>query len=195
MRIVQTLSLLTVLSVRAFGANFSMVAVGAFGEPLSECRVESFQSTATQAKYANDYKDRFRGLAASDLPDGDYRVNIGCREARIGAYVKVSNVDRFEVISDNRRIMRSGHLTPHLVVRMDDPRPPGETWWLTLRALYNKRSDTVEFQRDTGEATVADPDPGSYVVSVLSSAGYNCLREIDLVERTRFWTLDPTSCT
>ena len=57
-----------------------------------------------------------------------------------------------------------------------------------------ERSDTVEFQGDTEEALVTDPDPGSYVVSVLSSTGYGCLREIDLVEFTSLWTFDPATC-
>lgn len=180
------------VSVNASAASFTMVAVGEFGEPLTECRVQSFQSTKTRANHANEFKERFRGLAATDLPDGEYVADINCREARIGKYVTVSNFDRFEVVSENRRISRV-HPVPQLVIRMNSSRE-GETWWLTLRALYSKRSDTIEFQRTTSEARITDPDPGSYVVSVLSSTGYECLREIDLTERTRLWTFDPAVC-
>lgn len=91
--------------------------------------------------------------------------------------------------------MRSDHLIPQLAVRMSGPKPPGETWWLTLRALYNNQSYTAEFQGETGGAHVADPDSGSYVVSVHSTTGYDCVREIDLAEPTRLWTFDPASCT
>ena len=196
MRSAQILRLLigALVSANVFAANFVMVAIGAFGEPFTECRVESFRSTKTKAKRANDYKERFRGLAANALPNGEYTADISCREARIGTYVTVSDSHRFEVVSENRRIIRS-HPIAHLVIRMNSPLPTGETWWLALRALYGRRSDTVQFQSDTAETNIADPDPGSYVVSVLSSTGYNCLREIDLVERTSLWTFDPAACT
>jgi|HubBroStandDraft_6_1064221.scaffolds.fasta_scaffold906184_2 hypothetical protein len=108
-----------------------MVAIGEFGEPLTECRVEKFQSTTT----TKDYRERFRGLAASELPDGEYRVEISCRGARALDHVKVA-----------------------------------------------------------GEAHILDPDPGSYLVGVLSSRGYSCLHEIDLVDRTRLWTFDAEAC-
>jgi len=152
--------------------------------------VESFRSK-TRAKHANEYKERFRGLAASDLPDGEYIADIKCREARIGQNVQVSGFHPFEVVSEYRRLGRSDP-PPSLLIRMNSPHPQGETWWLTLRALYRKRSDTVEFRGDT--AAIIDPDTGSYVVNVQSSAEYNCLREIDLADHTRLWTFDPAAC-
>jgi hypothetical protein len=79
------------VGVKGFGANFTLVAVGGFGEPLTECRVESFRPSGTGAKHASDYKERFRGLVASDVPDGKYGADISCRGVRIGRYVSVSN--------------------------------------------------------------------------------------------------------
>jgi hypothetical protein len=195
MRIAHVLGLLigAMVGDSTFAANFAMVATGAFGEPLTECRVEGFRPTGTGAKHASDYKERFRGLVASEVPDGEYIADISCRGTRIGRYVSVSNLHRFEVVSENRRTVRSDP-PPHLLIRINRPRPPGETWWLTAQALYAERVDTVEFQSDTGEAAINDPDPGSYVISVLSSTGYSCLREIDLVETTRLWTFDPAAC-
>jgi hypothetical protein len=196
MRIAQALGLLigALAGDNTFGANFTMVAVGAFGEPLTECRVESFKSTDIRRKHPNDYRGRFRGMVASNVPNGKYNADIRCGETRIGEYVEVSNHDVFKVVSENIRISRSDHVPPHLAIRLISPRPQGEKWWLTLRALYRERSDTVEFQGDTEEAGITDPDPGSYVVSVLSSTGYSCLREVDLVEFTRLWTFDPATC-
>lgn len=196
MKATQIFSLLfgALVGANVFAANFSMAAIGQFGEPLTECRVESFLLIGTTARHVNDYKDRFRGLVASDLPNGKYDADIVCREGRVGQYVTVSDFDRFEVLSVNRRLSRSDHVIPHLVIHMNSPRPQSETWWLNLQAVYRKSSDTVKFQSDTGEAIISDPEPGSYVVSVLSSTGYNCLREVDLVERTRLWTFDPADC-
>jgi hypothetical protein len=194
MRIARVLGLVigTLVADNTFGANFTMVAVGAFGEPLTECRVESFKSTGIRSNRPNDYKSRFRGMVASDVPTGKYSAGISCGETRIGEYVEVGNHDVVKVVTENIRIGRSDHIPPHLAIHFISPRPQGEKWWLTLRALYRERRDTVEFQN--GEARITDPDPGSYVVSLLSSTGYSCFREIDLVEFTRLWTFDPATC-
>ena len=68
MRIAHVLGLLigAMVGDSTFAANFAMVATGAFGEPLTECRVEGFRPTGTGAKHASDYKERFRGLVASE---------------------------------------------------------------------------------------------------------------------------------
>jgi hypothetical protein len=191
MGIAQIVGLLAfaLVSANTFAASFAMVAIGEFGEPLTECRVENFRSTPT----TKDYRGRFRGLAASELPEGEYSVEISCRGARALDHVNVSNLDRFAVVSEKRRFSRNDP-PPYLSVRMNRPNPQSETWWITMRALYGKRNDTVAFQGDAGEAHILDPDPGSYVVGVLSSNGYSCLHEIDLVDRTRLWTFDPAAC-
>ncbi len=141
-----------------------------------------------------EYKDSFLGLVASDLPEGEFEAAIRCREARIETSVKVNEADRFAVVSEHRRVMRS-HPMPHLVIRGNSADSAGETWWVTLRALYAERSYTAKFQSETGEAYIADPDTGSYPVNILSTAGYNCTRDIDLSESTRLWTFDPVGCT
>jgi hypothetical protein len=158
--------------------------------------VESFKPTGKRAALTKDYKDRFQGLAARDVPYGEYAADVSCRETRIGRYVSVSNGHGFEVLSENRRMVRSDP-PPSLLIRINRPHPNGETWWLTAQALYLKRAESVKFwfQDDVGQAAIIDPDPGSYVISVLSSAGYSCVREIDLAERTRLWSFDPGSCT
>src|SRR5215469_4447014 len=74
--------------------NFTIVAVGAFGEPLTGCRVESFRLADTASNTQRDYKDHFRGLTARDLPAGEYDADIGCGEARIGTRMHISVRDR-----------------------------------------------------------------------------------------------------
>jgi hypothetical protein len=184
----------TMCGANALATGFTIAAVGAFGEQLTHCQVDSFR-LSDEAGTRREYKGSFRGLVADDLPDGEYEVALQCREARIETRVKVSEFDRFKVVSQNRRITRSDHLIPQLVIRMTDPHPQGEVWWVTLRALYAERVYTGKFLAETGEADVADPDPGSYLVSVLSNSGSDCLREIDLVESTRLWSLDRATCT
>src|SRR5580700_8274348 len=114
MRIAQVLGLLigALFGDNSFGANFTMVAVGAFGQPLKECRVESFKSTDSRRKRADDYKGGFRGMVASDVPNGKYGADISCGATRIGEYVEVSDRDVFKVVSENIRFSRSDHVPP-----------------------------------------------------------------------------------
>jgi hypothetical protein len=180
----------------AFAADITFVAVGPFGERLTHCQVDSFRLPKNATRGASsEYKDSFRGLDAADLPDGEYEADLQCREARIQTRVTVGEFDQVEVVSQKRRITRSNHLIPQLVIRMTGPSDKDAVWWVTLRALYDKRVYAGKFESETGEAEIADPDPGTYLVSVLSNAGSDCLREIDLVESTRLWTFDPATCT
>jgi hypothetical protein len=175
-------------------ADFTIAPIGAFGEELTQCRVDSFRLSGTKSRIRGEYKDSFHGLVANDLPNGKYEVVIRCREARIDTTVNVSELHRFEVVSENRRFLRSDHVIPQLVIRITGSQPRHEMWWITLRALYDERLYTSEFRSKAAEARVLDPEPGSYLVSVLSAAGYDCTREIDLVESTRLWTFDPAAC-
>jgi len=178
------------LSFYAFGADVTLVAVGAFGEPLTQCHVDKFRPTGEKP----DFKDRFHALTAKDLPDGEYEAVLSCREAYIESHVMVVGFPQFQVVSQYIRTVRSDP-PPALRIRMTNGVARGETWWLTAQAVYTQRTDTAQFQGDSGEAAITDPDPGSYVVGVLSSSGYSCFREIDMVEYTRLWTFDPDTCT
>jgi hypothetical protein len=183
------------VGVSAIARDLRLAAVGSFGEPLTGCRVDSFRPIIAGLRARAEYSDSFNGLSATGLPDGDYAVSIRCLEARMEANVQVAEFHEFELITQSRRLTRSDHVIPSLAIRMTHAIPKTETWWVTLRAVYETRAYTSEFRRDTGEAQVLDPEPGSYLVGVLSTNGYICFCEIDLVERTRLWTFDAMSCT
>jgi hypothetical protein len=174
--------------------DFTLVTVGAFGEPLAQCRVDTFRLIGAKPGTRNEYKDSFRGLVGSNLPDGDYKVGVGCVKARIVGSVHVDELSRFSVFTADKRIRRSDQVIPHLVIRMG-LRPYDETWWVTMHGVYSGRTYQELFQHETGEVRIADPDPGSYLVTVLSSSGNACRSEIDLVETTRLWTFNPVHCT
>jgi hypothetical protein len=72
--------------------------------------------------------------------------------------------------------------------------PADEEWWVILRSVYGPQSYTAQFHRGSNDASIIDPDPGSYLVSILSANGYACFLEIDLVERTRRWSFVPEGC-
>ncbi len=103
---------MSLLVSKTSAAGFTIAAVGAFGERLSNCRVDNFRLSNGRPEQRSEYKDSFHGLAASDLPDGDYEVAIRCREAEIATHVKVADGDRFSGARCDRRLMRSDHLVP-----------------------------------------------------------------------------------
>jgi hypothetical protein len=127
------------LSRGALAEDFTVAAVGAFGEQLTNCRVDGFRLVSPVLAKQSEYKRSFRGLTASSLPDGEYETEVQCKEARIETRVTVSGLDRFAVVAEHRRTMRSDHFIPQLVIRMGGgPLPQGETWWITLRALIRQ---------------------------------------------------------
>jgi len=182
--------MIVLIAVKASAADFTITAVGAFGEPLTTCRVESFQSLHPK----HEYKQRFHNLSASNLPDREYNAVITCLEVRAEKQVTVSPSEEFAVISQSTRIMRSDHHPHQLAIRMTAHPPNRETWWVTLRSVYSESNYTRKFDTSTGEAHIPDPDPGSYLVSVLSTSGYTCVREIDLMEFSDHWTFDSAVC-
>jgi hypothetical protein len=90
--------------------------------------------------------------------------------------------------------MISDHVKPKLAVKLDTAASAEETWWIRLVGLYNGQTYTDRFAQGKREATVTDPDPGSYLVTVSSTKGYACVREVDLAESTNTWTFHPASC-
>jgi hypothetical protein len=90
--------------------------------------------------------------------------------------------------------MRSDHVVPELAIRMTDGLHDDETWWVSLTSIYGTVSYMAQFQGGEPTALIGDPNPGSYLVTVLSTGGYACVQEIDLIERSRLWRFDPRSC-
>jgi hypothetical protein len=59
---------------------------------------------------------------------------------------------------------------------------------------FNGKVYTDRFEPQKSEATIIDPDPGSYLVTVSSPKGDACVREVDFVEFTRAWIFHPATC-
>ncbi len=84
--------------------------------------------------------------------------------------------------------MDQRYLKPKLAIHLDTPASADETWWIRFVGLYNGNDYTDCFAPGTNEAAITEPDPGSYLVTVASSKGYVCVREVDFVEHTQTWT-------
>jgi hypothetical protein len=134
-----------------------------------------------------------RGLVATGVQPGSYIAKLKCNGESIEDRIGVVSGDEFRLILKPRRLMIADHAKPHINVKLQSD-PGRSSWWIRLSGIYNGQYYQASFARDTGDANLFDPEPGSYVVAIGSSAGYSCVQHVDLVEFTRKWVLDPTHC-
>lgn len=178
----------------ARAADVTILAVGPFGQPVQSCQVDSFRTVAEENGARRQYSDRFQDLAGKQIPLGEYGVRVTCGEAEIYKQLTVDHANQFEVVALSGRRMISDHVKAKLAVKLENPAPADETWWIRLAGLYSGKTYTDRFAPGKGEAAITDPDPGSYLVTIFSTKGYACVREVDFVETTNAWTFYPASC-
>lgn len=182
-----------VLAACALAHSVALAPIGPFGEHLTGCYVEGFRFVASPGHEWIEYRDHFHGLSASGLPYGEYEASVQCREMKVYSAVKLHLPGQFEVISLGGRITRSDHKPSSLVIQMPAAPTGGDLWWVVLSRLYGNGLYVGQFEH-LQSAQVGDPEPGSYLVTVLSSGGYECVKEIDLTEFTRVWTFNSSAC-
>jgi hypothetical protein len=175
-------------------SDLRMVAVSSFGDPLTSCRVESFRASPAVPGMPQEYAGRFLGLTAKGIPFGRYEAFLRCSEGRLHAVIALDQSDQFEVVPRNERLIIGERGAPKLVISLDAPRPMREIWWVRLVGLYNQSNSTSEFSASTAAANFDAPDPGSYLVTIISTAGYQCIKGVELVEDTRHWVFHSSSC-
>jgi hypothetical protein len=182
-------------TLSASASDLTILAVGAFGQSLAQCSVNSFKLAGRRIGDRLNYKDRFEGLSGRDLPTGNYEVFIHCDNQRLRKEIKLSRDIQLEVVTASDRIVVGDRGEPKLTVKFNLEPQVGQIWWIRLLGLYNDKLYVEPFSATLGVATLIDPEPGSYIATVLSNDGYVCMHEVDFVERTRFWTFNPDGCT
>jgi len=185
-------ALFSVLAVPAAnGANLTLAAVDPFGGSLTSCKVVKFVLTDSR-QGAAEYTKSFRDLTARNIPFGAYEIWLECSEGPVHAAIVVKDTDQLEVLARKGRVSaQEGN--QHLNVSID--RHTGSTWWVRLVGVYNQQNYIGAFSASTSEALLNVPDPGTYLVIVHSASGYECTKEVDLVEETRHWAFHPSTCT
>jgi hypothetical protein len=180
--------------VTAETSKVVMMPVSPYGQPLEGCTVKGFKLVSHGAASAKELKDRFDGLAAQGIPFGEYRVSVECGDITLNQYLMVDRKKYFEVIPQFIGMSHEGS-SPELVIKMDPDRKSTITYWVQVLGVYNGFRSSGEFSGQTGESRVTAPPSGSYLVLVLSAGGYQCIKQIDLVEFTRRWVFHSGSCT
>ena len=175
-------------------SKVTMIAVGSFGEALTSCRVDSFRLSNTNPETLREYADHFRSLTGTGILAGQYDAFLRCNEGPVHAVITVEGPDHFQVVSRSERLIVGERGDPKLVVTLDMSQPPHETMWVRLVGVYNQKNYLGEFGSSSA-AKLDAPDPGTYLVTVLSTGGYECVSEVDLFEDTRSWTFHRSSCT
>lgn len=179
----------------ASAADLTILAVDPFGQAIQGCQVDSFRVVAEKDSTRPQYRDRFQGLTGKQIPLGEYDVIVACGEAEIYRQLTVDHANQFEVAALSGRRMISDHIKSKLTIKLENPVPPDETWWVRLAGLYNSKTYTDRFTQGKNEVLITDPDPGSYLVTVSSTKGAVCVREVDFVEATKEWTFRSDNCT
>jgi hypothetical protein len=88
-----------------------------------------------------------------------------------------------------RQMLGETHLTIDLVAAGE-----GGAWWVRLVGVYTHAVYASQFKGAERQAVIGEPEPGTYIATVLSPTGRECVREIDLLENTRHWTFDAATC-
>jgi hypothetical protein len=91
-----------VICLNVLAADFTVIPVGAFGEKMTQCKVAGFRLVSDGLGASDEYKARFTGLSARDLPDGTYDFSLQCAESSWKGRVTVSEFDRFSVVTEPR---------------------------------------------------------------------------------------------
>ncbi|MBV9267740.1 MAG: hypothetical protein JO061_16345 [Acidobacteriaceae bacterium] len=175
-------------------AEVTLLTVGPFGLPVDGCQLEKFQSVGKE-NTPGHYSERFHGLSGNGIPLGEYDVRVKCGHSEIYKTVRLQHSGQFEVLTLTDRLLVADHVKSSLVVTLASQPADSHVWWTRLMGLYNGEIYTDVFANGAREASIVDPDPGSYVVAVMSTNGYVCSHQIDFVEFTRKWTFRPATCT
>lgn len=180
------LLILTGLTLEAAEVQFAVV--GAFGEPVAGCSLSEFRGL--YKSFSAD-RVRFRDLWAT-APLGSYEVTISCQGREIHKNIEVTGNNQYESIWLDGRKLIADHTKSQLRISMG--RDDSSIWWVRLLSLYGSSNYLAHFDNGDGEATITEPFPGSYLIIVFSNKGRACTAEIDFVEFTRSWHVDPDKC-
>jgi hypothetical protein len=182
-----------IYTAQGAAASLTILAVTPFGETISACVVESFEAVTGDGD--GDYKNAFQGSIAERLPLGTYDALVRCGHRQLRKRVELTRLNQIELLSQSERVLISDHVKPVLSIKMKRPVPATETWWIRLIGIYNGLEYLEQFVGPEGKASIIEPESGSYIVAIQSTTGYSCIREVDLVEHTRQWTiLAPSTC-
>ena len=182
------------LVTSSMAADVSIFVVSPFGNSIPGCHITSLRTAAEEHESSPGYGDRFEGLAIRQVPLGEYEAIIRCGKVETYKTLSLIRAHQFEEIALSGRLLVSDDRKPKLLIKLKTAPVSGPTWWIRFVGLYNGESYTDRFSQSTGEATIVDPEPGSYTVTVSSTNGYSCMREVDFVEFTEAWTFSPTNC-
>lgn len=186
------LVLLTFPVLRA--SEVQVLPVGPFGQPLKDCTVTGLRPYSAEAGPVRDLKDRFKGMTGRDIPYGNYELAVNCGTRRLADRIAVDRSQQLIVVAQYVGMMYEGD-GPTLLVTIDPPgRGDDMVYWVELLGVYNGTHYTASINRQTSANELRVPPTGSYLVLLLSSGGYQCSREVDLVQFTRHWAFRRRDC-
>jgi len=180
----------------AFGraSEVVMFPVSSYGQALEGCVVSGFRTTGSEAGEVRDLKGQFHGLTGRGIPFGEYEADVRCGAGTLSRRIVVDQDKQFEAIAQFVGGVHEGRY-PLLVIGLDPGGKGDAKYWLQVLGVFTDFRSSGGFDSQTGESSIAVPPTGSYVVMVLSTGGYQCALEVDLMQFTRHWIFHPATCT
>lgn len=163
-------------------ATVTLLPLDSFGGARQGCQVVEF---VTLDDLETDYKMRFEGLRAKNIPFGaDYRTHIKCDDQRGSGpfFVTVNRSDQFIVLGS--WLHRGDYVTgpsPRLTVSVAgtlDAGPSPKTW-VKIVGVYLDHSETGKVDPESHSAMFYDLVPGRYLVLILSGKKLSCTKQVD----------------
>jgi len=185
------------MTLRAGDATVHLLVVGAYGQVRTGCKVESFRNLDRPIKGGGfeDYREFFIGLEGKGIPYARYEVSVRCPNSLTGGNeIQVDLPLDFNVISTRERVLWMHDAKPALDITLTRAPKAGEVWWVRLVGVYGGSDLMAQFSPTAGVARVYDPQPGRYVAFVHSSAGFSCLKQLDIFDAPKRWSFAPEGC-
>jgi len=185
-------ALLLGMSSRA--ATLTIIPITPFGETIDSCTLRSFSKFDQSTNQTVDYKGVFTGMRGDRLDLGNYKVSIVCGRRETRKEIALTHSTQIELLCPRDRLLIAEHNKPVLSVTMKQATSEAENWWIRMHGEYSGIDYVEPFVGVPPHANIIEPESGSYVVTMQSTGGYSCIKEIDLMEQTRQWSFDAAAC-
>ena len=168
---------LSLVTAFAQTARVTLLPVESNGGALAGCRVGLFLSLGDSDQ--QDLSPEFTGLQAASVPYGRYVAAVRCaRNAGASSTIRVDRPVQFFVVSSRHVADYAPGRTPRFTVRLLQ-RPPGASiLWAKLVGVYLNEVDIEPVVAEGAAASFANPQPGRYVLLILSPDRLICRAEI-----------------
>ncbi len=169
-------------------ANSLIIApISQFGHAAHECRVQSL----TRAGQPNAPKLGVPTALKLDLPNGNYWIELACREGYGEQVVEVNALTALKLFPVELLHFDHG---PTLTIRLNTPLAANYVLAQLTGISHPSNTEVAYFDQD-GTVHLGLAHSGVYTLMIVADDRPTCLVNVELVGGTRQWQLDLDACT